>query len=587
MEPSFHGQLSDKPVAIVIGEIADQKLAGLLRLRRDGSEKAIFFEAGAPAFASSNAPDEQLEHRLLHGGLVAAELIEEAKRRNLTPHELGWNLVELEALSQHALEQAIRQLAADIVLSVFEWEHGDYVFYENLDHGLGPRIEWTPGEAVLAAARRAANIESIVSVIAPDEARVVQVRPDPLSIAGSATLNSHEAFVLASIPGPTRISEIATMTGLPDSEARSAACVLLVLGLLQRDGETQSHLESLQQPDQALRDTIDALLPPGDEEDIYSETSVEWVLAMVSTKRNAFASADFYGILGVERIAPANKIAEAYSAATGAIDSFRSHWPDHVELAEGLDALSAKVEEAYATLSDPELRSAYDRSFVPASKRRHHKKSKPARSAAKPVAPPRRKPIPIPETPTALPAPPPSHVRAASPAPPRRDPSDPVVMAEEHYLRGKRRFDRSDFHAALHLFQEALKLDPSQARFHYQIGITLLILAQARHARHSHTDDVGCHVNCSLGGGLARNPRIRHEAERHMLKAAELDRTSPEIRLGLAKLYQESGMEKKAGHYFMETLMLDSGNPVAQRELGMLQKAAHKRQQSTKRSDRE
>src|SRR5215471_4035103 len=140
MEPSFHGLASDKPVANLIGEIADQRLSGLLRLRRDACEKAIFFEAGAPVFASSNALDEQLEHRLLQGGLVAVELVEEARRRNLTPQELGWNLVEVEALSQHAMEQAIRQLAADIVLSVFEWDLGEYVFYANLDHGVGTRL---------------------------------------------------------------------------------------------------------------------------------------------------------------------------------------------------------------------------------------------------------------------------------------------------------------------------------------------------------------------------------------------------------------------------------------------------------------
>jgi len=38
-------------------------------------------------------------------------------------------------------------------------------------------------------------------------------------------------------------------------------------------------------------------------------------------------------------------------------------------------------------------------------------------------------------------------------------------------------------------------------------------------------------------------------------------------------LYKDAGMEKKAQHYFLETLMLDANNLVAQRELGMDQKS--------------
>src|SRR5262249_14625566 len=156
-------------------------------------------------------------------------------------------------------------------------------------------------------------------------------------------------------------------------------------------------------------------------------------------------------------------------------------------------------------------------------------------------------------------------------------PLDPIAMAEDQYKRGRKRFDRNDFHGAVHLFREAATLDPSQARYHFHLGIALSILAQARHPRHSHTHEVGCHVTCMLGGGLARNPRLRHEAERHMLKAAELDRSNAEIRLRLARLYQEAGMEKKAGHYFLETLMLDTGNTIAMRELGMSERAMPRR----------
>ena len=142
-------------------------------------------------------------------------------------------------------------------------------------------------------------------------------------------------------------------------------------------------------------------------------------------------------------------------------------------------------------------------------------------------------------------------------------------MAEQQYNRGRQHFDRRDFHSAVHLFREAAKLDASQSRYHFYLGVTLSVLSQARQTHKEHTHDRGCHVTCTLGGGLIRNQRIRREAEQHMLRAAELDRLNAEVRLRLALLYKDAGMEKKAQHYFLETLMLDANNLIAQRELGM------------------
>ena len=142
-------------------------------------------------------------------------------------------------------------------------------------------------------------------------------------------------------------------------------------------------------------------------------------------------------------------------------------------------------------------------------------------------------------------------------------------MAEQQYERGRKHFDRRDFHGAVHLFREAAKLDASQSRYHYYLGVTLSVLSQARQAHKEHTHGRGCHVTCTLGGGLVRNQRIRREAEQHMLRAAELDRLNAEVRLRLALLYKDAGLDKKAEHYFLETLMLDANNIVAQRELGM------------------
>jgi Flp pilus assembly protein TadD len=65
------------------------------------------------------------------------------------------------------------------------------------------------------------------------------------------------------------------------------------------------------------------------------------------------------------------------------------------------------------------------------------------------------------------------------------------------------------------------------------------------------------------------NPRVRYEAEQHLLQAAELDPSNIKVRLTLGQLYKEAGLTKKAENSFREALMLDGSNSIALRELGM------------------
>ncbi len=88
-------------------------------------------------------------------------------------------------------------------------------------------------------------------------------------------------------------------------------------------------------------------------------------------------------------------------------------------------------------------------------------------------------------------------------------------------------------------------------------------------ARKEHKHHKGCHVTCRLGGFLVRNQRVRHEAERHLMKAAELDPSNSEIKLKLGSLYKDAGLDQKSEQYFYEALMLDANCELAKLELGL------------------
>jgi Flp pilus assembly protein TadD len=141
--------------------------------------------------------------------------------------------------------------------------------------------------------------------------------------------------------------------------------------------------------------------------------------------------------------------------------------------------------------------------------------------------------------------------------------NNPVETAEYYYKLGRSRYEQRDCHAAVQLLREAVKLDSTRPHYHYFLGVALSIISQARHDKHHD----GCHVTCKLGKVLVSNPRLRREAEQHLLRAAELDPTSAQIRLRLGYLYKDAELPKRAEYYFREALMLDPTNQTAQREL--------------------
>lgn len=140
-------------------------------------------------------------------------------------------------------------------------------------------------------------------------------------------------------------------------------------------------------------------------------------------------------------------------------------------------------------------------------------------------------------------------------------------QALHFYRQGRMRFERRELEAATHLFREAARLDATKSHHHFYLAVALSIQANARH---EHLHHEGCHVTCKLGGTLVSNPKVRYEAEQHFLCAARIDPSNAQIPLGLAQLYKEAGLLKKAELYLKQTLMLDSKNEIARQELETL-----------------
>jgi curved DNA-binding protein CbpA len=527
------GQLGEKLVPDLIREIALKSASGLLRLSRAKTIKAVFFESGAPTFAISNLTNEQLDHKLMKEGLVTLEQIESAKVQAGKTQRLGPALVEMGVLEDEQMRKLVCDQVMSIMLSVFEWTQGDYSFDERIRASHEVTLSLGAADVLLEGARHAADIQQVADLLVPKDSIVLRSKASGLR-ADTGRLIPLESYILSRIDSATAVNEVGALSGLGDADAHRAVCVLVAAGFLRlvdRDKENEEEM--------AARE---------------AEESLERVREEVARRLHFANSADFYDVLGVTRHATTAEIKAAYYHLAKKFHPDRYHQQDSGDLRIKLEAVFALITQAYDTLSQPPVRASYDDRIRKAS-------------GTLPAVPARTSPLAGPEPAANEPrASEEGRVAASGPNPSNGQPTNtgslppppvespvaevlagtsksgpqlpPAQMAELCYQQGRARFERKEYHAAVHLLREAIKLDPTRAPYHYHLGLALI-----------------------------RNPRTRRDAELHLSKAAELEPYNAQIRVKLGMLYKEAGLSKRAEHFFREAIQMDPENRVAMREL--------------------
>lgn len=536
----MQGRLGEKLVADLIREIAHKNQSGLLRLTRGRSIKAIFFDSGKPVFAISNLLQDQFDQRLIKDGLATAEQIEQAKAMAGKANRVGTSLVEMGALTDTVMRKLVRMQVMEIILSVFEWSEGDYVFDERIRAAHEVTIDMSATDVLLEGARYASDIQACADLIAPVDGMVVRAKQNGAGF-DSGRLTPVESYVLSRIEAPTAISEVGALSGIADTDAHRAVCALIAAGFLKL-------FDNNKEGEEAARN---------DGEDL------DQLRKDISRKIHFYSSADYYEVLGVGRQATTGEIKSAYYQLAKKFHPDRYRRTDQSDIRHRLEALFTFITQAYETLSDASQRASYD------DRLRKSPSSAPPNAPAMTPSPASLNTTPL--TMVDMPAPEPAQkakerkpsgelktsgplIRPSQPleqpqpaisSQPQSAPQQnsnpatpPAQQAEQYYQQGRARFDRKEYHVAVHLLREAVKLDPSRAPYHFHLGIALI-----------------------------RNPRTRREAIEHLTRAAELEPYNAQIRVKMGMLYKEAGLHKKAEAYFREALSLDPDNRMATREL--------------------
>src|SRR2546426_7088848 len=208
------GNLSEQLFPEIIMQISLNSQSGTLVIRRNPTEKKIYFDKGAVVFAEGNAPQDHFGEMLINIGKLAPAQLEEASKKVSVEKPLAKVLVEMGLFLATEIREFLELQVQEIIYPLFDWNNGEFEFKNSsasLDKDLTLSIS-TPN-LVLEGIRRIKNSEIIHKGLKGTES-LVRLAPDYESKVADLLIKPDEAFILSRIEPTSRISEILQVSPL-------------------------------------------------------------------------------------------------------------------------------------------------------------------------------------------------------------------------------------------------------------------------------------------------------------------------------------------------------------------------------------
>jgi hypothetical protein len=339
--PVAGGELADRDLPILLGRAFTEGMTGRLRVRKEGAEKAIYFEAGLPVMAASDDAADRMLAMLVREGALDARQNEEAVRVvDATGRKVGAVLVDLGFLRSDELLPAVRRHYESIILSLFSWDKGRY----EIDPGVtaGPdrtRLLRHPAALVREGLDRGYSLAMVAARLgAGRKVFLLDNSTSATDVAAQAVTDRAEASVSMLFDGVRSLEDIVRVSGLPELTVQKLAFALSCFGAVRpvaADGSSPGGVRV------GLRDLMI------DRQRIQA--------------RHALAcESDYFRALGVDRSADTNDVRRAYARLCKEIAPETLGTELWHELRQQIETIQEVLDEALRVLSTPILRSAYE-----------------------------------------------------------------------------------------------------------------------------------------------------------------------------------------------------------------------------------
>jgi hypothetical protein len=348
----LEGELATTDMPSLLGRALLESLTGRLRVRRDGVEKSVFFEAGRPVLAVSNVAQDRMVQMLVRQARLTAEQASRAMAlATETGRRMGAVLIDLGYMKSSELLPAVRQHYEELITSLFAWDSGTYrIEVGAVADPRRVRLLRHPAALVVEGLRRCYALERLRSTLAADPGGLV-LRLEPRASASDALLELAAGDPAAQrlpvlFDGVRTFREVVRVSGLPEPSVLQLAIALRALGLL---AAVQQGAAPRSEPVAARDREIDR--------------------ERIAARHALVREGDYFQLLGLDRGASEQELRAAY----GFLSREFADETIGPELARDqrveLEEIRLVLDEAMHVLGDPTLRSEYAAHLPPASDR--------------------------------------------------------------------------------------------------------------------------------------------------------------------------------------------------------------------------
>lgn len=373
---ALRGQLHDKPVPELLGEVHRGRLTGALMLWREPVRKIIYFRDGNPESVKSNLPSERLGRVMVRERMISETDCEESLRRmKASGRQQGSALVEMGCISPQNLRYALRIQLRTKLWELFRWDEGEYQFTRVDPPPVTVPLQLGAFEMIYEGIKRGFDPSRLARVTGEIGPLCVCPSQDGTAALRDAGLGAEELRVWRAIDGARTVAVLGTLGHLPPHETTALVWALRCAGLVELKDPSAIPPPLPRRappPPPPLKKRSPAppagtLLPElsGDLWSGSSEASAERDL--LAARLEAMRQQDHFKILGISRNAAPMDVKQAHAAlaeqyAAGAYAS------SPFEVRQLAAQISQLIDTAYRTLSDPRARAAYARELSSAAR---------------------------------------------------------------------------------------------------------------------------------------------------------------------------------------------------------------------------
>jgi curved DNA-binding protein CbpA len=341
---SISGFLKHYPLSDILLDLQRSEKNGILEIKNGHISKRIYIKNGDMVFATSNREEDRMGEVLLRAGKISADqYYQSVDALKKTGKRQGAILVELGYLKPEDLIWAVRHQVEEIILSLFQWEDGEFVFIE------GPLLS----EEVITLKLSAANLiyrgikkintfTHIKNAMPPMDV-ILYYSTNPMNLFQDIKLDNTDKDILALIDGKRNIKEILSISPLDNFPTIKTLYALLNTRIIELKEKELTEEETLEEIAKEYKREIDPAFI-NKVEDFYKRCGIT----------------DYYSILGVEKWSTQDKIKKAYYKVAKEFHPDIHFHMSSETLKNKLNIIFSHITDAYKILSDPKMRREYD-----------------------------------------------------------------------------------------------------------------------------------------------------------------------------------------------------------------------------------